>query len=192
MPIKDLRYVAEYLDGALHDSLLAAADDNPWQRSAGRGVQVYGYRYHHPTTTVFRIGELPSWAADVAARLWRDGLLSSMPNQLVVNDYEAGSGIFAHVDQPAFGDEVASISLGSACVMQFSRTSSEVPIEMLLEPRSVLVLAGEARWEWHHGIAARLVDHWHERELPRGRRVSLTFRIIAASMPCRICKARLG
>ena len=142
MPIKDLRYVPDYLDAAIHDSLLAAADLHPWQRSAGRGVQIYGYRYHHPTTSVFRIGELPQWAGDVAARLFRDGLLGSVPNQLVVNDYEVGAGIVAHVDQPAFGDQVASISLGSTCVMQFSKKDGDPPAEILLEPRSVLGTRG--------------------------------------------------
>ena len=47
---------------------------------------------------------------------------------------------------------------------------------MFLEPRSALVLSGEARHDWTHAIPAREADVWQGVERPRGRRVSLTFR----------------
>jgi alkylated DNA repair dioxygenase AlkB len=84
----------------------------------------------------------------------------------------------AHIDQAAFGDRVASVSLGSTCVMQFSKAGADSEEEILLEPRSLLLLSGEARWDWRHGIPAREVDRWQAQERPRSRRVSLTFRII--------------
>ncbi|MYB95200.1 alpha-ketoglutarate-dependent dioxygenase AlkB [Candidatus Poribacteria bacterium] len=45
-----------------------------------------------------------------------------------------------------------------------------------LAPRSLVVLNGEARHEWLHGIAARKWDDWDDHKYVRGRRVSLTFR----------------
>jgi alkylated DNA repair dioxygenase AlkB len=100
---------------------------------------------------------------------------------MVANDYRPGSGIFAHVDQAVLGDIVASVSLGSTCVMRFSHGASEQVEELLLEPRSVLVLSGEARWAWQHEIPARTVDTWENEETARSRRVSLTFRVITSS-----------
>lgn len=41
-----------------------------------------------------------------------------------------------------------------------------------LEPKSLLILQGEARSVWKHGIAARKSDNGVKRQ----RRVSLTFR----------------
>ena len=76
------------------------------------------------------------------------------------------------------GDTIASVSLGSTCVMRFSHCESERREELLLEPRSVLVLSEEARWQWKHEIPARTVDAWQNRERPRTRRVSLTFRVM--------------
>ena len=131
-----------------------------------------------PTRSVFRVGELPPWASELAWRLCRDGLLPRAPDQMVVNDYQPGSGIFAHVDQAVWGEVVASVSLGSTCVMQFSRSDDERAEEVFLEPRSMLVLSGEARWAWRHGILPRQVDTWQGQERPRAGRVSLTFRII--------------
>jgi hypothetical protein len=45
-----------------------------------------------------------------------------------------------------------------------------------LPPRSLLVLRGDARYMWSHGIASRHRDKVDQQLLPRGRRVSLTFR----------------
>ena len=186
--IDGLRYVPDYLDPATHDFLLASADVHPWHTSADRRVQVHGYRYHHPTRSVFHIGELPPWANDLAVRLCRDGLLPYVADQLVVNSYQPGSGIVAHVDQDVLGDHVASVTLGSSCVMQFDRRDTGPIEEVLLESRSVLVLAGEARGEWRHGIPARAMDIWRDQERPRGRRVSLTFRIISPVSPAASCR----
>ena len=171
-------YVAEYLSPDAHDALLAAVDGQPWQEPSyiGRRVQVYGYTYHHTRGGIFRIGDLPSWVNALSGSLVRDGLMPSQPDQMVVNEYPAGTGIRAHVDDDSFDDAIVSISLGSSCVMELSRNLAESTEPIFLEPRSALVLAGEARHEWLHAIPARASDVWQGVERPRGRRVSLTFR----------------
>jgi alkylated DNA repair dioxygenase AlkB len=173
--IQGLQYVPDYLDDAEHDRLLAAADAQPWQSTVDHRVQIYGFHYDHRSREAYRIGELPEWAAPLTERLRHDGLIDA-PNQLVVNEYRPGEGFFEHIDQAVFGDVVVSVSLGSSCVMRFTRDGASH--EILLEPRSALVLSGEARWHWKHGIPARTTDTWNGRELARGRRVSLTFRAI--------------
>jgi len=70
------------------------------------------------------------------------------------------------------------VSLGSTCIMRFSDSRSERIEDLLLEPRSVLILSGEARWDWKHEIPARAVDTWQQQDRPRSRRVSLTFRVM--------------
>ncbi len=179
--IVGLRYIPEYLDRETHDRLMAAADGQPWQTSVDHRVQVYGYHYSHRHRAAYRIGDLPPWVSALAMRLWRDGLLPIVPDQMVANDYPPGSGIFAHVDQAVFGDTIASVSLGSTCLMQFSNSEGARKEELLLEPRSVLVLSDEARWAWKHEIPARAVDRWQNQEWPRARRVSLTFRVMPRS-----------
>jgi alkylated DNA repair dioxygenase AlkB len=47
-----------------------------------------------------------------------------------------------------------------------------------LKPRSLLVLAGDARYRWKHGIPAREADVIDGQEVARSRRVSLTFRTV--------------
>jgi alkylated DNA repair dioxygenase AlkB len=64
----------------------------------------------------------------------------------------------------------------SACVMDFRRVKDGRREAMLLEPRSLLVLSDDARYEWEHGIARRKNDRWHGSLMPRSRRISVTFR----------------
>lgn len=54
--------------------------------------------------------------------------------------------------------------------MDFSRGSEKKEIQ--LSRRSLLVMHGEARYKWKHGIAKRISDAGKKRT----RRISLTFR----------------
>src|SRR5262249_50640131 len=115
------------------------------------------------------------WAAELARRLHREGWFDEVPDQLIVNEYQPGQGIAKHVDcVPCFGKTVVSISLGSTCVLEMAQGKQKVPL--LLEPRSAVVLQGDARYRWTHAIAGRKQDRWGDKVLPRGRRLSLTFR----------------
>lgn len=54
---------------------------------------------------------------------------------------------------------------------------------VLLPRRSLLVISGEARYHWSHGIAPRKQDQVMGQLVPRGRRVSLTFRHVLRPGP---------
>jgi alkylated DNA repair dioxygenase AlkB len=60
--------------------------------------------------------------------------------------------------------------------MQFRKMESGETESLLLEPRSLLVLSDEARYDWQHGIARRKNDIWQGIRIPRERRLSITFR----------------
>ena len=119
---------------------------------------------------------MPSWIEIIARRIVSAGLFSRMPVQALVNEYQPGQGISAHKDYEPF-DEVASLSLVSGCLMEFARPKAETT-SLWLEPRSLLVLTGEARHEWTHAIRPRLTDVVHGTKRPRERRLSLTLRTI--------------
>jgi len=179
--IAGLRYVTDFIDTTTHDELLAIVSRQPWQDVSGqRRMQFYGYKYDYLSRSIKRSGQLPAWARRLATRIHEDGLMPRTPPQLAVNEYEPGQGIFTHVDAEIF-DDVVVISLGSPCVMDFMDSQSDDSAQLLLEPRSALVLADEARYRWKHGIAARSADEWEGRTIQRGRRVSLTFRNVLSA-----------
>lgn len=62
--------------------------------------------------------------------------------------------------------------------MDFSHGATGEKQSHLLEPRSLLVLSGDARYHWQHAIPARKSDKWHGQAIPRNRRISLTFRTV--------------
>ena len=103
-------------------------------------------------------------------------------NQMTLNHYDPGEGIGSHVDTvSAFGNGLMSLSLQSGIVMEFRKPASDngSPAKrklVYLPPRSLVVMSGPARYEWEHMIVTRRTDTHQGKVLPRGVRVSLTFR----------------
>ena len=116
------------------------------------------------------------------------GTNAAHARQAIVNLYRPGEGIAPHVDLLSrFGDGIVGVSLGGGVAMRFARSAEsgggDECEEVWLPPRSVIVLSGEARYRWTHGIVPRGRDRvqkedgeggwrWHCRE----PRVSVTFR----------------
>jgi len=177
-----LSCLPNYLSPQAADSMVSEIDSGEWRDDLKRRVQHFGCRYDYRVRRVLRadyLGPLPVWLDDLAVRLVVDGVFRSRPDQVIVNEYQPGQGIAAHVDcEPCFGEVIASLSLLSPCQMDFRRVGTEERRSTILEPNSLLVLSGPARWNWTHGIAARKSDVDGGVRIARGRRVSLTFRTV--------------
>lgn len=180
--VPGLTYVADYLPQIEQDELLSTVDSMQWRSDLKRRVQHYGYRYDYTKREVGQdsyLGPLPRWAKRLADRLYGDGLVAIEFNQLIVNEYLPGQGISAHVDcVPCFAGTVVSVSLGSQCVMVMS--DKDAKVDLLLQPGSLLIMQGDARYRWRHGIPARKSDLCNGERISRGRRVSLTYREVLA------------
>ena len=147
-------------------------------------MQHYGYRYDYKARSIApesRLGPLPEWLAPCCDRLCADGFFPQLPDQVIVNEYQSGQGITPHIDcLPCFTETIASLSLGSPCVMEFTHVETHEKNPVLLEPRSLVVLTGDARYRWQHAIPHRKTDRHNGQTFPRGRRLSLTFRKVIA------------
>jgi alkylated DNA repair dioxygenase AlkB len=104
-------------------------------------------------------------------------------DHLLVNEYLPGQGIGLHSDYEPFDRTVASLSLLSACVMDFRHPSTGRRERLLLQPCSLLVLSDEARYTSQHGIAHRKRDWWNSIVSERGWRISVTFRAVKSNHP---------
>lgn len=62
--------------------------------------------------------------------------------------------------------------------MDFTDPGDGTRLAVALAPDSLLVMAGPARYAWRHAIAARKSDPGPAGRVPRGRRVSVTFRTV--------------
>lgn len=182
--ISGLTYIADFIDAATEAALTQAIDAQPWITEMKRRVQHYGWCYDYKARSVtndLRIGVLPDWLQTYAVRLQQARLFTEMPDQVIINEYQPGQGISAHIDcVPCFSDTIASLSLGSSCVMDFTHSKTGKKSSLLLEPRSLLVLSGDARYAWQHAITGRKIDRYNGQIIERTRRISLTFRKVLA------------
>lgn len=177
--IPGLTYIPDFITQDQESALIASIDDQPWLNDLKRRVQHYGYKYDYKARAVTDesyLGPLPEWIKPVAQKL------PFKPDQAIVNEYLPGQGISAHVDcVPCFDNTIASLSLGSGAIMQFTKDGEKQ--ELYLKPRSLIVLSGEARYEWTHAISARKSDVVNGFKIGRERRISLTFRHVILNTP---------
>ena len=178
--VAGLLYLPEFVTPSEEKELLAHIDRAPWLTDLKRRVQHYGYKYDYRARAIddsMSIGPIPEWLGSVCERQVERGLFCELADQVIINEYEPGQGITDHIDcEPCFGATVSSLSLGSTCVMNFTHKDTRETVRCLLAPRSAVVLQGEARYKWMHGIPGRKSDSWRGEKFARGRRVSLTFR----------------
>ena len=175
-----LTYLENYISDDEADRLVHEIDAAPWRTDLKRRVQHYGYRYDYKARQARRedyLGPLPERFQKLAERLTAEGHFQAVPDQVIVNEYQPGQGISAHIDcQPCFGETIASLSLLSACVMRFVSQTHSRQMELHLQPASLLILKGEARHMWSHAIPPRKTDVIEGQKHVRARRISLTFR----------------
>jgi alkylated DNA repair dioxygenase AlkB len=182
--IDGLKYFPDFISSEEEKELLSIIDAQEWNsRSLKRRVQHYGYVYDYTKRKIdssSHLGPLPEWLGKIHDKI--STYFEHKPDQAIVNEYTPGQGIGPHIDcVPCFGPVVASLSLNSPCSMVFGK-DKELK-SLWLEPRSLLVLTGPARYEWTHQIHACKWDFRFEgtevvETVNRQRRVSITFRTV--------------
>ncbi|EDO33338.1 predicted protein [Nematostella vectensis] len=211
-----LQIYEEFINEEEEKTLLDALGwDAPQKELRHRRVKHYGYEFLYGTNDIDRAkplpGGMPAVCNDILTRMVSQGAVQNTPDQLTVNEYLPGQGIPPHVDtHSAFEDGICSLSLGAKISMDFRHPDSR-HVSVLLPRRSLLVMSGESRYLWTHGITPRKFDiigsgldtSIHEdqesiaadasnvstsgvTQYERERRISLTFRKIL-HVPC-TCK----
>jgi alkylated DNA repair dioxygenase AlkB len=177
-PIDGLSYASQFVSESEERRLIACIDREPWSHEYKRRRQHYGVAYDdapEPLEGRPRSRPMPDWVRPLAERIHHRGFFEAVPNGCLVNEYLPGQGIAPHHDRPGSGAVVASVSLGSGCLMDLLAGDERHAI--WLEPRSLLVLAGEARSRFMHGIAPRKSDLLPVGRIQRRRRLSITLRL---------------
>lgn len=180
-----LFYVDEFLTFDEEEALLLGIADHPraWKLVNNRSLQNWGGLPHVkgmlPTP-------LPPFLEPLLEHIDTAGVFHALqrrPNHVLVNRYQPGQGISAHVDGPAYSPVAAIVSLRAPIVMHFferklSRDAlPDVPLfGLLLRPRSLLVLSGAAYTDVYHAILERThdpLDHTVLNALPQERGTTL-------------------
>lgn len=164
---------------AEHDALLAHVEALAFEEIVMKGVVArrtaarFGLGYDYDRRTAIPGGApFPPWLVAVRDRVAPlAGLPADRLVQALVQRYPPGAPIGWHRDSPSY-EVVVGVSLASAARLRFRRGPADdrEQYEVVLEPGSVYVLAGEVRWRWEHHVPPA-------KEL----RYSLTFRSLRAS-----------
>jgi alkylated DNA repair dioxygenase AlkB len=138
---------------------------------ARRRVVTYGAGYDSGSRRMVITGKaIPDFLTPIRERA---AIVADMRaeeiGQAMVTEYSVGTPIGWHRDSPQF-ETIIGISIGSACRMRLKPYKGEGKvISVMLEPRSIYVMRGRARWQFQHSIPA-------VKEL----RYSITFRSLMA------------
>lgn len=182
-PIPGLIYRPDYITPAEEQVLIYHIDRRPWSMNLLRRQQWYGWAYNDSPLGLdedYLSPPMPDWLKSFAQRLAADGYLDGVADRALINEYHPGQGIGAHKDRDAERIRaVAIISLGSSLTMEFTRAGFATRCHYL-EQRSLVVMRGEVREQWLHGIVGRKTDKVGGLVIPRQRRLSLTFRYVSS------------
>jgi alkylated DNA repair dioxygenase AlkB len=164
------------------DYLIDWIDRQLWSNELSRRVQHYGFQYDYKArriTNEMNLGKLPSELHQLAQKIKKSLQLEEDFDQAIINEYEPGQGISAHVDcVPCFSNCIVSLSLGSDCNMNFIALDGTKKQTIFLPRNCLLVLKDDYRYQWKHEIKAVKNDVINGIKIPRKRRISITFRTI--------------
>jgi DNA oxidative demethylase len=157
-----LLYRPDFITPAEERGLIADIERLEWGSvvmhgvTARRRVVHLGWLYGYESWRLTPGPAIPDFLMPLRVRCAE--LIDISPDALaeaLVTEYPAGAGIGWHRDAPMFGSVVA-VSLAGTCRLRFQRGkgAERETAELVVEPRSVYVLDGEARKQWQHSIPA--------------------------------------
>ncbi|GFP85610.1 uncharacterized protein p8a3.02c [Phtheirospermum japonicum] len=176
-----------YLSDASHNQAMKFGDLPPWALELSHSIRENIHLGGVSSESTNLSDNSKARCLFPSELLWRNPLF----DQFIVNIYQPGEGICAHVDLLRFDDGIAIISLESSCVMHFSSVEAEadhlydsnkecVPsakIPVLLPSGSLVLMWGEARYLWKHEINRKPgFQIWDGQKIDQKRRISLTLR----------------
>ena len=169
------------------DELIKQIDELEWfplsQSKFSRKVQHYGYKYNYVTFNIYeKTTKLPKFLKPLQKEL--TNICKELElinedekfNQCIINNYEAGQGISKHIDKTAYGSVIGCYILGSGSSIIF-RNKDKVK-EKYIDSKMLYIMSSDARYKWTHEIPNRKNDIYKDDKIPRGRRISITFRIV--------------
>lgn len=163
-----LRYQADFITPEEESALIAAfafLPLTPFQFGAFEGkrhVASFGFRYDYSDQRLHEAAPIPRFAEPFVARAETFAALEpGAIRHVLFTEYATGAGIGWHRDKPAF-DIVLGLSLGASCPFRFRRRRGEgwERYTIQAEPRSLYLMAGDARSVWEHSIAPVAAPRW--------------------------------
>jgi alkylated DNA repair dioxygenase AlkB len=154
-------YQPEFLSREEESQLVQTIDQLPFTAFdfhgyiAKRRIVEYGWEYDFSSRQASRAPEIPDYLLPLRDRAAAfAGVMANHLVEAVVTEYPPGAPIGWHRDVPQF-EIIVGISLLSSCRMRLKPYRGEGKlVSIMLEPRSLYIISGLARWKYQHSIPA--------------------------------------
>ncbi len=168
--IKGLFVIPNYLTDTQSDQAINHIKKCQWMPVSNtlksRKVIHYGWIYSYDRSGIKKTIELPECLSNLTNKMNEYLNKNIKFDQLIINKYEEGQAINAHIDHTKFfGDTILCLTLMNSVTAIFSQ--GNIKIEVILEPLSAYIMTNDARYKWTH-----------EMKQSHGTRISLTYRTI--------------
>jgi alkylated DNA repair dioxygenase AlkB len=172
-------YQREFLTAEEEAELIEVVAQMPLQEmryksyTARRRVVSFGGKYDFSAQRLEAAAQLPESLEPLCRKVaqWAK-LPAELLTHCLVAEYREGTPLGWHRDVPDFED-IVGVSLLNEAVLRFRPYPPREPkkagmIKLTVEPRSIYLLRGPARWAWQHSVAPT-----------KSLRYSITFRTTA-------------
>ncbi|MDF2462867.1 MAG: 2OG-Fe(II) oxygenase [Ramlibacter sp.] len=159
-----MRYERDFLSPAEEQSLIEIVAAMPVKEmnyrgyTARRRVLSFGGSYDFQAQQLNAAPPLPKSLEPLRRKVahWL-GVAPEAFTQVLVAEYREGTPLGWHRDVPNFED-VVGVSLLNEAVMRFRPYPPREPkkaqvVKLTVEPRSIYLLRGPARWAWQHSVS---------------------------------------
>lgn len=172
------RYFQEFITREEEDEILANLEFLNWRKIKMFGVESkretvhFGMDYNYESRSISPTNAPPTFLIPLINKVARKfELHPDELEEILISHYPPGAGIGWHKDAPMF-ETVIGVSLKNDCLMKLRLRHGNIKedFEVTLEPRSLYIISGIARWEWQHHIKPVIMD-----------RYSITFRTLRNS-----------
>jgi alkylated DNA repair dioxygenase AlkB len=174
-----LSYRQDFITPDEEADLLAAIPALPLQEAqykewtAKRRIVSYGGRYDFSRNQLLQAGPVPQFLHSLRERIgrWSD-ISPTRFSHAMIAEYRPGTQLGWHRDVPNF-DCIVGVSLSGPARMRFrpyppAKGKGRATVTLNLQPRSVYMLSGTARWDWQHAVSPT-----------KSLRYSITFRTLS-------------
>lgn len=168
--VPGLILIPDYITEEEETDLVNNIDKCKWNTDLKRRTQQYGFKYNYQSRNALEFADpIPMWVKHIQP---------FKVDQVIINEYNKGQGICAHVDNvDQFGDYVASISLLSDSKFEFTRLEDNKKVILNIPKRSIFIMTHDSRYTWTHCLPAK------KSSLVSDRRISVTYRHMRINYP---------
>ncbi len=132
----------------------------PYDPGNRRSSTAYGWDYDYINDAFMKCEPMPDGflaVRKIAAR--QAGIELDLFAECLLNRYEPGAIIQRHLDKPVW-NHVAGVSLGGTSTMVFEKDDDSDRIEVVLKPRSIYAMTGDARYRYTHELLPSEETRW--------------------------------